>query len=361
MRRVWAAILPTLAFAAPGRIAGAQWQASIDVGASRLRQTGIPESGAQILGGSVDGLGDHVWLHAAALSSLQPSSSAWTGQALALGGLFGPITTLSRWEIGGALSGFAQTGASVAKSGELNARVRFGGAMGGVALGAGAGVSAREASNVRIDRGSLEAWWAIGPERLFASVIPTRAGSISYTDLGLGWRHDASGVSVGAGAGIRASNGDGGWQGADAEFWVAPRIALVFGAGNALADAVRGTPSTRFLSAAIRIGFQSHTTLWPPRADTRRGRLVVTKSSSGLARIDVAAPDANRVELMADFTGWEAVPLEHSDTSWYIERAISPGPHRLAIRIDGGAWVAPPNLPSLQDDLGGTFGLITVP
>src|SRR5690349_6668170 len=137
MRRLWAAILPTLAFAAPCRLLRAQWQATVDVGASRLRQTGIPESGAQILGGSVDGLGDHGWLHAAALSSLQPSRSAWTGQALALGGFFGPITSVSRWEIGGALSGFAQTGASVATSGELNARVRFSGVIGGVALGAG--------------------------------------------------------------------------------------------------------------------------------------------------------------------------------------------------------------------------------
>src|SRR5690349_19215499 len=106
MRRVWTAILPTLALVAPGRFAGAQWQASVDVGASRLRQTGIPESGAQTLGGSVDGVGDHGWVHAAALSSLQPTSTAWTGQAVALGGFFGPITTLSRWEIGGALSGF---------------------------------------------------------------------------------------------------------------------------------------------------------------------------------------------------------------------------------------------------------------
>ena len=361
MRRLWAAILPILASAAPNRAAGAQWLASVDLGASHLRQTGIPESVAQTLGATVDALGDHGWLHTAALSSLQPASSAWTGQALALGGIFGPITTLSRCEIGGALSGFAQTGAPVTTSGELNGRVRLGGIMGGAALGAGTGFSARDAANARIDRGSVEAWWGIGHERLFATVIPTHAGSISYTDLGLGWRHDVTGASVGASAGVRASNGGGGWQGADAELWMTPRVALVLGAGNALTDVVRGTPSTRYLSAAIRIGLQRHSTLWPTRGDTRGVRVVVTKSASGTARIDVVARDASRVELMADFTGWAPVPLERSDNGWFIERAIAPGPHRLAIRIDGGEWAAPSNLPSLQDELGGTFGLITVP
>jgi hypothetical protein len=335
--------------------------ASVDVGASHLRQTGIPESVAQTVGATVDALGNHGWLHTAALSSLQPASSAWTGQALALGGIFGPITTLSRWEIGGALSGFAQTGASVATSGELNGRVRFGGVMGGAALGAGTGFSARDAANARIDRGSVETWWGIGHERLFATAMPTHAGSISYTDLGLGWRHDVTGVSVGASAGVRASNGGGGWQGADAELWMTPRVALVLGAGNALADVVRGTPSTRYLSAAIRIGFQPHSTPWPTRGDARGVRVMVTKSASGAARIDVTAVGASRVELMADFTGWEPVPLERSDNGWFIERAIAPGPHRLALRIDGGEWAAPSNLPSLQDELGGTFGLITVP
>ena len=233
--------------------------------------------------------------------------------------------------------------------------------MGGVALGAGTGFSARDDSDARIDRGSLEAWWAIGRERLFASAIPTRAGSISYTDLGLGWRHDANGVSIGAAAGVRASGGEGGWQGADAALWVAPRVAMVFAAGNALADVVRGTPSTRYLSAAIRIGFQPHSTLWPNRHDAGGVRVVVTRSAAGNARIAVTARDASRVELMADFTGWEAVLLERSDTGWFMERAIAPGPHRLAIRIDGGEWIAPSNLPSLKDDLGGTFGLITVP
>ena len=67
------------------------------------------------------------------------------------------------------------------------------------------------------------------------------------------------------------------------------------------------------------------------------------------------------VELMADFTGWSVVALQRTGSAWRIERMISPGPHRVAIRIDGGEWIVPANLPRVEDDLGGTVGLITIP
>jgi hypothetical protein len=31
------------------------------------------------------------------------------------------------------------------------------------------------------------------------------------------------------------------------------------------------------------------------------------------------------------------------------------------VRIDGGAWVAPANLPQIDAELGGTVGLLVVP
>ena len=82
-----------------------------------------------------------------------------------------------------------------------------------------------------------------------------------------------------------------------------------------------------------------------------------------MTRISLSAPrEAERVELMGDFTGWEAVTLGRGDDRWFVERVVSPGPHRLAIRVDGGEWVAPSNVPSVRDEeLGGAVGLITVP
>src|ERR1041385_5367162 len=135
MRRAWTALLASSASLILSRPAPAQWRGSVDVGVSRLRQTGIPESAAQTLGATVDGLGTRGWFHGAALSSLQPNT-AWTGQALAVAGLVGPIAGRWSWEVGAAGSGFGQTGAPNSASGQATGRLRFGVATGGAAVGA---------------------------------------------------------------------------------------------------------------------------------------------------------------------------------------------------------------------------------
>jgi hypothetical protein len=149
---------------------------------------------------------------------------------------------------------------------------------------------------------------------------------------------------------------------------VSSRLAIVVAAGNALPDVVRGTPSTRYASASLRVAWQPHVALRFRREANAGVRVVITRSSGGgdggTARIDVSggASTAERVELMADFTGWEPIALERASDGWFVDRAVTPGLHRLAIRIDGGAWIAPANVPKLRDDdLGGTVGLITVP
>ena len=87
----------------------------------------------------------------------------------------------------------------------------------------------------------------------------------------------------------------------------------------------------------------------------------LTSSADGVARIEIAAPGAARVELRADFTDWSPVELTRSGDMWRLEMAVPSGLHRVAIRIDGGEWIAPPNLPHADDGLGGTVGLITAP
>jgi hypothetical protein len=362
--RVFASLATVLSLTFP-EPARAQWQVSADAGLSHLRQTGIPESVAQTLAGTIDGVGTRAWLHAVGLTSLQPNS-ARTEQALAMGGIFGTIVDPVRWELGGVFSGFGQTGATTTTSGEVNARLRFGGPLGGVSLGGGAGASANSFYDVRLGRGSVDAWWTAGRERLLASAMITHIGSTSYTDFAAGWRHDAGGASIGATAALRGGDRTGGWQAADAELWFSSRLAIVLAAGNALPDVVRGTPSTRYASASLRLAWQPHVAMRLGRDSNAGVRVVITRSAAegGVARIDVLGPTSvmTRVELMADFTGWEPILLERAGDGWFAERAVSPGPHRLALRVDGGAWIAPANVPKLHDDdLGGTVGLITVP
>jgi hypothetical protein len=227
---------------------------------------------------------------------------------LASGGITGQIVDPVRWELGGALSGFTQTGATTTRSGEVNARLRFGGPWGGVALGGGTGASANSFYNVAVGRGSFDAWWSSGQERLLASAMLTHIGSTSYTDIAAGWRHEAGGASIGATAALRSAPETAAGEAADAELWLFSRLAIVVaagtrfrrGAGHAehtvrVGEFARGVATAR----ALRFGREANAGV----------RVVITRSSGGRrngAHRRLGAQGGAR-ELMADFTGWEPI------------------------------------------------------
>jgi hypothetical protein len=64
---------------------------------------------------------------------------------------------------------------------------------------------------------------------------------------------------------------------------------------------------------------------------------------------------------MGDITGWEPRALERRDRWWEIRLTAEAGAHHVVVRVDGGAWMVPANLPRLDDELGGTVGLIVIP
>src|SRR5262249_42271797 len=97
------------------------------------------------------------------------------------------------------------------------------------------------------------------------------------------------------------------------------------------------------------------------RASVKGARLTVQRVDASRRRFEIRGIQATRVEIMGDFTDWTPVRLEGSGDVWRVEREVTPGLHRIAIRIDGGEWISPANLPSATDDLGGVVGLVTVP
>jgi len=363
MRRAW--LIPLFAVAAT-RLP-AQWQATLDAGATHLRQTGIPESNVATVGGTVDALGDRAWLRSSALAA-RSGNDGWTAQAVALASIFGPLGP-AKWELSGVLSGFGQTNAGSTGTAEAMARVHLGLASRGIAFGAGGGVLSDSASRRGIYRAQATAWQAGVSNRVVGDVTlvgtsgrtgPLARGGApaSYVDASAIWRVERggveTGVTIGGRAAFRGVSNDG-WGSVDAGVWVAPNLALVAAAGRSLEDAARGIPRTRYVSLSLRIAARPHASVLgvarpagPTVAVTRAG-------------VQVRADGASRVEVMGDFTDWMAVPLERSGGTWRLDRTVAPGLHRIAIRVDGAAWIAPPNLPHATDDLGGVVGLISVP
>jgi hypothetical protein len=356
----------------------AQWGFAADAGVSHLRQAGIPESNAQTLGATLDGAGDRSAFRTSLLAT-RATSDSWTGQGLVVGSIVGPNAGMARWQLDAAASTFGETRASPTTSAEFAARARMGSAMRGGAIGGGIGTIAHGAVRNPLYRAQGDGWWTVDNERVVAGVSLTRTRPlidfpanvvlsspiISYVDVGANWRHDAGGLSLGAGGGVRGQNGasrsTSGWGVLDAAAWVAPRVAVVAGAGRTLDDVARGVPHATFVSVALRVSAQPHTTLFARRAAMTGPRIIAERLTDELRRIDVRADSASRVDIMGDFTNWAPVALDRVEGNWRLERAIPPGSHRLAIRIDGGPWIVPVNLPRVEDDVAGVVGIITIP
>jgi hypothetical protein len=368
MRR--ARFIPLFFCVAVAPVAGAQWQATGEVGLARIEQTAIPTANAQTFGATVDGVWTRALLRSSFLAS-RVSTERWTGQGVVLGSLGGSFSPWLRWEMSGALTAFAQTNAQTASSKEALGRLSLGDARRGVALGVGGGVRKADAGTEPVGRASLGGWISVRDEQFaveLAGVTTTtsvitgisRAG-LSYADAAASWRHARGAFSAGASAGARVANislvPDGGWLSLDAGVQATSRMAVVAAFGRSPQDVVRGVPATTYASLTLRVSTVSRPALVRPRARVVQGPSLVATREHIELRID----NAERVELMADFTNWSPVALELRAGVWRLERAMTPGLHRLMIRINGGEWTTPANLPVATDDLGGKVGLVSVP
>jgi len=371
MRR--ARLLPALISVLASRPAAAQWQFSADVGASHLRRSDIPQSGALTLGASAVTAGEHGWFRSNALGVLANADQS-TAQALFAGGIVSSASRPVRGELGAVVSAFGESGYSMTLSGEIMPRLQLGSASRGGALGFGVGGSRHATMTTSLAHVAGDTWLTLGDEQFASSLAYVKTSGAfvgdlttnakpAYYDLTGGWRHDRGGFAIGASAGRRfavehASSGT--WGSADATVWVFARTALVASIGRSLDDPVRGVPQTTFASVAVRLTGSPHEKIGRRRV-IAGARVSVQRVDASRCRLEIRGVRGTRVELMGDFTDWSPVALELVGDVWHLEKAVTPGLHRIALRIDGGEWIAPASIPHSTDDLGGVVGLITVP
>lgn len=367
MRRARLIPLVLLSLIAPSL--GAQWQANIDLGISRLEQTGIPESNARTIGVNANAFFPRARLTGNWLTAIA-SDIRVTSQALGAASVFGQLHPRVQWELGGIASIFAETKAQTASSAEVIARGYYGTARFGSSLALGGGTRRADAGRQPLGRAIANVWTnnlvgRLGAEvsHVYTTTTPFAAQNritLTYTDASASWRGDFGRLAGGAIFGVRASNNaivpDGGWGSADVTAWMTSRLALVVSGGQSPQDVVRGVPRIRYVSGAVRIALQPRVWRAPTPARGRGPNLLATRDG-----IEIHVSGAATIELMADFTDWSPVALTRAGDTWRLERAITPGLHRLVIRVDGGAWISPANLPTATDDLGGVVALVAVP
>ncbi|MDB4905277.1 MAG: hypothetical protein JWO05_61 [Gemmatimonadetes bacterium] len=351
--------LALLTLAIPTSLA-AQLDVRLDAGAARLSQRSLPVRSAMTSALTVQDAGRAWSVWSSALAARSDSDA--TAQGVGVATVFMPVGNRLRIEGGvvGAAFGASRALPVTAASGTARGQLLAGNAW--IEAGGSRGRVWRMGSSAPLTTISAGAGWRRDALTLAAGASAVRADT-RYRDASLIARLSRARWELGAAAGARhtsdVSPGDATWGEVDAAWWLSPRVALAASGGRALEDATRGVPSTRYATVAVRVALRSRA--WSHAATRERPALSIEMHGEQQL-LTVSAAGAQRVELMADFTGWEPVELTQTGASFSMTLArVAAGSHHVAIRVDGGAWLVPANLSPADDDFGGRVGLLSVP
>ena len=156
------------------------------------------------------------------------------------------------------------------------------------------------------------------------------------------------------------STDPGGWVQLRGTLPVSPRAAVVASFGRSPSVPEQNLPSAPFATLALRVSpFGPRRTMQIPSRVGAARFVVLGTSSPRLLRL--TGVSAQRIEIMGDFTNWSPLAL-HSvgGDVWEATLPIAPGAHRVVIRMDGGEWQSPPDVPVAADEFRGAVGVVLV-
>ena len=186
-----------------------------------------------------------------------------------------------------------------------------------------------------------------------------------YTDAEatLGWTHGSLALEAGAGRRFGKAVRFTSWY-VRGLLQLTSRVGLVATSGQFPVDVVSGLPSGSFTTLSMRINLRNDSPRTRPSVSTpisRSGFFEARRDDQNRTRISVLVPDAQAVEMMGSFSDWEPVLLVPDGSGqWVLRMYLRPGLHEVNIRINGGPWMVPAGLPSVDDDLGGRVGVFLV-
>lgn len=185
-----------------------------------------------------------------------------------------------------------------------------------------------------------------------------------YADLqsSVYWSRGAFAIDALLGTRVSSSYGQRStWGRAQASWAFGGQFALVAAGGTRAPEPAIGRIGGSFASLGVRLAsaqWFAHALHGARSSASRFG----VRTDGAMRVIFVRAPAARTVELMADFTDWQAVSMRRTgNDEWELAMPIAPGSHRLNIRVDGGEWTAPPGASTARDEFNGVVGLVVVP
>lgn len=373
VRRALSAVVLFAAGLAGG--AAAQTTASVEAGITRVRYAGDPALSLFAISPFVQFEQPDGWVAAMATVSAF-EGGGWGLQTTVTGSRYLPVTLGLRPEFAGLAE--ASRGEDASRAGEAAGRLRLhwlaesAGLWGGGALGWADGLTGTH--TVRsVELGgwvrhqavtvvlSVEPEWVGDSVRTVDSEALARLvrGPLEFAVFG-GLRHQS-----------RPDWGTERWGGVSGAWWFGPHVAATLGIGSYPADLAREFGAARYATLSLRVANRRPDP--PERADQPVYRLLpplarpvvaafgTETAADGRRRIVVRAPGAAGVEIMGDFTDWQALPLiAAGDGRWVVDLPLGSGVHRLNVRLAGGEWGVPPGIPIVRDDFNGVVGLLTI-
>ena len=205
------------------------------------------------------------------------------------------------------------------------------------------------------------------------SVVPTSEGmvatarnqlrrvALTTTRASLYWQADRLEIESVAGVTLRLVREPKRWAQATAAYAVAPNMAAfaTFGSRDPELYLIEPAETPR-ATFGLRLSHWRSAVLDAPLvARAAATRWHARRMDDQSWTFEVRAPGARLVEVMGDFTRWEPLQLEHvSGDRWATTVMLEPGVHQVNLRVDGGAWMAPPGAPTSADGYGGTTGVV---
>jgi predicted carbohydrate-binding protein with CBM48 len=231
-----------------------------------------------------------------------------------------------------------------------------------------------------VRQGDIGAWFEHSGVTTLATVAPVVVeDTIRYTDVQAALRYPIGIYEVGATGGVRAGvvgaavgGSSRAWASVSVVAWVRSGLAIVASGGSYPVDFTQGYPGGHFVSVAMRIASgegaaHSRAKEAPPGTSNATSSaptalaFELREARSG-RELRVYAPAAHSVEIEGDFTRWEPLALDRGQDGWWSAvRPMSSGSYQVNLRVDGGAWIAPPGLLAMQDEFGGIVGILTIP
>ena len=305
-----------------------------------------------------------------ATGMLSHLAGAWSNSTLLDGSWMSGGTGLS-WEAEGIAGGSAHSDG--ARTAQLMAfgRAHFSRESRDIWLGAGVGSAWDVAwrNVLQADAGASMSW---DQSDLVGRLRPTIVDdTVRYTDFELAAHHGIARWQLDLSLGLRGGDpiptlpaNHKAWGSVAAAFQISRRLALVGSAGSYPIDFTQGYPGGRYVSLSVRLqAFRANDIQAPTTSsDETLRQFRVDRLAPGRYRLRVLAPGASSVDLAGDFTKWSPLPLVRLTDGWWIATVEIPdGTHEAAIRVDGGAWRAPPGLTPITDEFGGRSGLLVTP